>query len=90
MEDPLNEAFKKQTEHCLTVGFNRPSGGRKKHVNQCVIRATAKTENSGVLAVDPTSSPLFPVGRSGDRVRMQEHKRIPAFYNPESSPAVRL
>ncbi len=69
----LNDSFKKERNHCLTVGFTGPPGAGKSTLINAVIRSYRKDGKTvGVLAVDPTS-PFSGGAVLGDRVRMQEH-----------------
>ena len=79
-EAVLNEAFKREENHCLTIGFTGAPGAGKSTLINAVIRSFRKAGKTvGVLAVDPTS-PFSGGAVLGDRIRMQEHNADSGVY----------
>ena len=81
-EELLNDAFRRGSDDCLTLGFTGAPGAGKSTLVNSVIRYFRKQDKTvGVMAVDPTS-PFSGGAVLGDRIRMQEH-------NPDSGVYIR-
>jgi LAO/AO transport system kinase len=78
----LNDAFKRASGACFTLGFTGAPGVGKSTLVNAVIRSYRRLGKTvGVMAVDPTS-PFSGGAVLGDRIRMQEH-------NPDSGVFIR-
>lgn len=76
----LNQAFRKSSKDCVSLGFTGPPGAGKSTLISAIIkqyRSIGKTV--GVIAVDPTS-PYSGGAVLGDRIRMQEHNTDSGVY----------
>ena len=81
-EDLLNDAFRRGSNDCFTLGFTgAPGAGKSTLVNSVIRHFRKEGKTVGVLAVDPTS-PFSGGAVLGDRIRMHEH-------NPDSGVYIR-
>jgi LAO/AO transport system kinase len=78
----LNDAFRRGSNSCCTLGFTgAPGTGKSTLINSVIKQYRKAGKTVGVIAVDPTS-PYSGGAVLGDRIRMQEH-------NPDSGVYIR-
>jgi LAO/AO transport system kinase len=76
----LNDAFRRDSNACITIGFTGAPGTGKSTLINTVIRHYRQIGKTvGVIAVDPTS-PFSGGAVLGDRIRMQEHNADPGVF----------
>jgi LAO/AO transport system kinase len=79
-DDLLNDAFRRGSKACFTLGFTgAPGAGKSTLVNSVVRHFRKEGKTVGVLAVDPTS-PFSGGAVLGDRIRMKEHNPDDGVY----------
>jgi LAO/AO transport system kinase len=76
----LDDAFKRGSDACITIGFTgAPGTGKSTLINAVIRQYRQRGKTVGVIAVDPTS-PFSGGAVLGDRIRMQEHNTDPGVF----------